>query len=162
MIGWHYTTGDRLPLIAAEGLVPQLIDKPELLTLPGWDPEQRGIYVYPEPQTDFENLCMILDRWSKHRCPRIVLLEVSYRWGDVIRRTKTGEWISLTHTGHIDYPTWKYHDNEPVVILERPVPPRRLKVLGAWDLEAFGRAPSGERRSLAAWLRSPLAAGSSS
>lgn len=144
LVGWHYTVGKFWGSINRRGLVPQPLDKPELASLYGCP--KNGVYVYPNKQDQFQHMCMVLDRFSKHGDDDVLLLRVKYKASHILSLAD-GSRVVLTHNGILG-DSVVYHENEPIHILTRRVPRRRIEVV--WrrrisDLTALDHHPDTPR-----------------
>jgi hypothetical protein len=141
MIAWHYTTRANWVRVRKEGLVPMLMDHPNIVSL-GLGPVF-GIWTWPEPQEGLTHLGNLLFQLASKGDPRVVKLAVD--WEETDRWTNSaGDRLHLKHYGSMDPPFlgrsvqkgtgFTYHDGEPSLILGRRIPPRRLHLVGDYDL----------------------------
>jgi hypothetical protein len=128
--GSHYTSFANWQKIAREGLVPYLIDKPELYAVLGVT-SVTGIWIWEDDLTEIEELGSLIYQLAYKAETTIVKLRVLYSWDDILRKGDRD--VHLTHSGNIQ--NWIYHGGDlGARILTNPVPTHNIELLRTFDL----------------------------
>ncbi len=139
LTAYHFTSWTNWLSIRRQGLIPYPIDyQPEIaaeLRAGGYD---RAIFCFPRPHTGERLAGQVVDRCIVHGGQRLVQLAVRYRSSEALTPAPG---VHLGHAGQLQgtsgtmrHPPWVYHVGEPMVLLVARIPPRRLKLVGDYDL----------------------------
>lgn len=141
MRGYHYTSIVCALKIREQGIIPYIIRNEGLAhlqkygTLP--DPLW-GIWLWTENPVGISHIGNIIFQVSSKGCFTIVKLGVIYDEGDILR-ARGDDHIDVTHSGVIindnNHMTVNYHQEEPAVIITRPILPEDVEIIGVYDLE---------------------------
>jgi hypothetical protein len=146
MRAWHYTPRRNWLKIREEGLIPLLIDHPDIVGL-GLGPVF-GTWVWLEPQEGRAHLGNLIFQLSSKGLPCVVKLEVDWQPDDAWTN-QHGDGLRLRHEGTLGPPVrgrtemttrrgvpfW-YHTSEPSLILGCRIPPERIHLVGSYDMVA--------------------------
>jgi hypothetical protein len=132
MIGYHYTTSSCWLKIKNEGLIPHPLVKEDLLYLYGRYP--LGIWIWPERLYGVEHAGSLIYQMATKGEKRVVLLELIYNKADLLKPPdyREGDTLEVWHDGSIG--TLIYHAEVPGAILDRLIPPRRIRLIKEYDL----------------------------
>lgn len=130
MTGYHYTSWENWQKIKKQGLIPYKIkhDFSEF-----FDHQVYGIWLWKKRLQKASHLGSILDRLTKLKSFKIVLLKTNYDKTDTLV-TENGDYFELTHEGSVE--DWVYHNEKSTIITVR-IPPENIELLGVYDFTKF-------------------------
>ncbi len=128
MIAFHYTSIENYWHIATEGLVPYLINKPDLRE--HFPDGIVGVWLWKRDLTGDEHLGSILWQLMTKSSTRVVKLQVEYDPANLLIRH--GEPVEILHDGRLG--TWVYHTATPAILYTETITPNRIHRLQTFDL----------------------------
>ena len=125
---YHYTSVENYERIKVEGLTPYWIKKADLET---FFPEGiYGIWLWRDDLSDKEHLGSVLWQLMTKASTHVVKLEVEGEESDLYKLY--GVDITINHDGRLG--KWDYHNRVPAVVMTKPLPPSKIKVVGNYNL----------------------------
>lgn len=128
-IAYHYTSWQNWEKIQNQGLVPYLVDKPEIRARSG-RADLYGIFLYPERLHGLTHCGSVLFQAATKATSEVALIKVEYDPRDTF--LDNGNSFELRHNGQIG--ELKYHDDVPLVLTFKSIPPERVQLVAKYDL----------------------------
>jgi len=131
MKGYHYTSYDNWIGIQNEGLMPAPIGHENLLKISS---DTVGSWMFEYRQEGASLFGMLVNRFvTQDQDWKYVELEIDFSITDCLKALHEDETLKLTHRGAVE--DWVYHDNEPVIVVSKPIPACQITLLRTFDLQ---------------------------
>ena len=128
MIGYHFTSKRNWNLIQEEGMLPYMINKPELDKY--FPKGVRGIWFWREKPAGRNEMGSILYQMSTKQSHEIVQMQFELKDNRLLKHND--HVIHLFHDGNVgDY---VYHNAEPAMIYKDHIPPEDIKLVKEYNL----------------------------
>lgn len=129
--GYHYTSLNNWQQIEQEGLLPSPFDYAQILAT---SPETEGSWLFRYQQDGPALFGQLIDLFARQEQSwDYVELEVDFSIKDCLKALHEEDTLSLTHDGACG--PWVYHEDEPIIIVSKPIPACQIKLLRTFDLE---------------------------
>lgn len=132
-VGYHYCADFEWAKIQVEGLVPQVISHPgvrrELARY--FKGEPLATWIWAKALAPESHAGTLVLQAARKGSPRICVLRVRYTSEDRLVLPE-GFTYTISHDGAIE--NWRYHASERAILLGSTLPPKRVKLVGYYDL----------------------------
>lgn len=111
--------------------MPTLIDHKNILEASS---ETDGIWLFEYRQDGEALFGKLVDRFAtQNQWWKYVELEVDFSITDCLRALHEEDALKFKHKGAVA--DWVYHDNEPIIIVSKPIPACQITLLRTFDLQ---------------------------
>ncbi len=130
MIGYHYTSYSNWKKIKKEGLIPYILDNPELRRVFG--KKVRGVWLWPKRLKGISHSGSIIFQVSSKNTGTVVLLKLKYNKKNLLC-SYNGEKVVLYHYGAIG--NFDYHiGKDEALVICSPIPASDIDLVDTYNL----------------------------